>query len=228
MVKQSEQVQKFYDVKFGELNIEVTESGEKMYCLMDICSILELLKREGDRIVKLSNCKTQQFFVKRVKQIVSRVFVDESGLISLCTESRKNKADKFRLWAVGLAGKLNRSIVASKRAKERQRGDNGKWVKQEPAVVKEVSPVVNTSVTEEDRHPTLEEYFKEFVPLDYLIPLLSATLKDYLSLSTKEPAEQQKKVQHRCSVLNTLNLVLIANKAKYPSRSYAKNSCQAK
>lgn len=52
MVKQSEQVQKFYDARFGELNIVINGEGEKMYCLTDICQILELLKREGDRIVK--------------------------------------------------------------------------------------------------------------------------------------------------------------------------------
>lgn len=223
MVKQSEQVQKFYDVKFGELNIVVTESGEKMYCLLDICRILELLKKEGDRIVKMSNCHTQQYFVKRIKQIVSRVFVDESGLITLCTESRKNKADKFRIWAVGLAAKLNRSITLSKRVKEMPRDKNGRLMKQtQPAL---------DFMEESDaggHHPTLEEYFKEFVPIDYLIPLLSDTLKDYISLVRQTSVEHQKQAQHRCSVLNTLNLVFIANKEKYPCLSYANKNIQAR
>ena len=214
MVKQSEQVQKFYDVRFGELNIVVNGEGEKMYCLTDICRILELMKREGDRIVKQSKCHVQEFFVKRIKQIVSREFVDESGLISLVTESRKNKADKFRIWAIGLGAKVSKSVIARKRVSMIPRGENGKWMKREEK---------NVGCDEEGcPYPTLEEYFKEFVPLDYLIPMISETMKDYLKLVQKEPEDHKKIVEHRCSVLNTLNLTLIANKNKYPGRSYAK------
>lgn len=214
MVKQSEQVQKFYDARFGELNIALNGEGEKMYCLTDICQILELLKREGDRIVKQSKCYTQEFFVKRIKQIVSREFVDESGLISLVTESRKNKADKFRMWAIGLGVKVSKSAIARKRVSDLPRGENGKWMKKEEQKV---------GCDEEGYpYPTLEEYFKDFVPLDYLIPMISETMKDYLKLVQKEPESHKREVEHRCSVLNTLNLTLIANKNRFPGRSYAK------
>lgn len=213
MVKQSEQVQKFYCTQFGELNVAINENGGKMYCLIDICRALELLKREGDRIVKLSNCQTQEFFVKRVKSVVSRTFIDENGLLSLVTESRKNKADKYRKWALGLGNKLNRSVMMSKRASKSKRDCQGRFL---PA-----SGGSKVRADDKGPFPTLEEYFKDFVPLDYLIPLLSDTLKDYITLAQQGPEERRKQAEHRCSVLNTLNLTLIANKEKYPSRSYA-------
>lgn len=211
MVKQSDQVQKFYDSRFGELNIVVNEDGNKMYCLTDVCRILELLKREGNRIIKMSGCKVQEYFVKRIKQIVSREFVDESGLISLVTESRKNKADRFRLWAIGLGNKVQKSVAARDRAVNKPRGNNGKWIKNQ----------VSVNDIDDGPYPTLEEYFKDYVPLDYLIPMLSETLKDYIKLVQNEPAEHRREVEQRCSVLNTLNLTLIANKKKYQVRSYA-------
>lgn len=195
MVKPSENVRKFYDVRFGELNIAVNGGG-RMYCLMDICRILNLLKREGDKIVKSCGCKTRDYFVKRTKTVVSRLFVDESGLVSLATESRKNNADKFRVWAEGLvkvpvlplfpAGGIAKGGLDSKAVGE----------------------------DDVDDYPTVGQYFKNYVPLDYFIPLLSDTLKDYLEISKNEPDYKKRSIEHRVSVLNTFNVTLIANMKK--------------
>lgn len=202
MVKQSNEVKKFYDIRFGELNIAISDDGQPMFCLTDVCRGLELLKREGDRIVKQSNCQKREFFVKRIKQIVSRTFVDESGFLTLVTESRKNKADRYRIWAIDLARGMERKTTAQKREATKKRNVDGKFQKMDEDTSNEDT---------EGPFPTLEEYFKDYVPVDYLIPLLSATLKDYAMNCRCESEEHRKEIEHRCSVLNTLNLTLIGN-----------------
>lgn len=195
MLKASDNVKKFYDVRFGELNIAVSMEG-RMYCLMDICRILNLLKREGDKIVKSCGCKTREYFVKRTKTVVSRLFVDESGLVSLVTESRKNNADRFRIWAEGL---VRMPIIPQIRQGEIQRMASSNGVAEEDKL---------------DDYPTVEQYFKTYVPLDYFIPLLSDTLKDYMERSKGRPEYERRMVEHRVSVLNTFNVTLIANMKK--------------
>lgn len=202
MVKQSNEVKKFYDIRFGELNIAISEDDSPMFCLTDVCRGLELLKKEGNRIVKQCNCRYQEYFVKRVKQIVSRTFVDESGFLTLVTESRKNKADMYRIWAIGLARGMERKSKAQKRAAALVHSIDRKSTKR----------VEDTTADDTGGpYPTLEEYFKDYVPIDYLIPLLSATLKDYAMNCRCESEEHRKEIDHRCSVLNTLNLTLIGN-----------------
>lgn len=212
MVKQSNEVKKFYDTRFGELNIATCEDGAPMFCLIDVCRGLELLKKEGDRIVKQSKCQQQEFFVRRVKQIVSRNFVDESGFLTLVTESRKNKADRYRIWAISLAKGMTRRVRASKRASELKRGADGKFQ----------SDSVKAETPAGGPYPTIEEYFKDYVPIDYFIPLLSDTIKDYEKNCKCESEEHRKEMEHRVSVLNTLKTTLIGNKESFLSRSYAK------
>ena len=65
-----------------------------------------------------------------------------------------------------------------------------------------------------DDYPTVGQYFKNYVPLDYFIPLLSDTLKDYLEISKNEPDYKKRLIEHRVSVLNTFNVTLIANMKK--------------
>lgn len=217
MVKHSNEVSKFYDTRFGELNIAINSDGEPMFCLTDVCRNLELLKREGDRIVKSSHCKKQEFFVKRLKQIVSRLFVDESGFLTLVTESRKNKADKYRIWAVSQANGIIRKIKAKQRAANIRRGEDGKFQKQIADIGKDI----------EGPYPTLDEYLKEYVPVDYLIPLISDTLKDYIYSVVPRNEEHRKQIEHRVSVLNTLNLTLIGNLDTLRVRSYANKKTQS-
>lgn len=213
MVKQSSEVSKFYDTRFGELNIAINSDGLPMFCLTDVCRGLELLKREGDRIMKHSICRKQDFFVKRVKQVVGLQFVDESGFLTLVTESRKNKADKYRIWAVGLANGILNSRKRKQRAAAIERDKNGRFMKK----------AVEISCDIEGPYPTLEEYLKDYVPVEYLIPLLSDTLKDYINSVVPRDEEHRKQIEHRVQVLNTLNLTLIGNMRTLQDRSYANN-----
>lgn len=111
MTKQSDNVVSFYDTKFGELNIAIGKNGKPMYCLSDVCRDIRLLKREGEEIVKKCGCKVATYFVKCTKTVTSREFVDESGFLSLVVESRKNNADAFRKWGLGVALQAQRSAL---------------------------------------------------------------------------------------------------------------------
>ena len=213
MVKQSSEVSKFYDTRFGELNIAINSDGLPMFCLTDVCRGLELLKREGDRIMKHTICQKQDFFVKRVKQVVGLQFVDESGFLTLVTESRKNKADKYRIWAVGLANGILNSRKRKQRAASIERDKNGRFRKKAVEITCDI----------EGPYPTLEEYLKDYVPVEYLIPLLSDTLKDYINSVVPRNEEHRKQIEHRVQVLNTLNLTLIGNMRTLQDRSYANN-----
>lgn len=201
MVKSSENVRKFYDVRFGELNIAIGEHGERMYCLVDICRILKLLKREGNAIVKKCSCNVAEYLVKRTHTVVSRLFVDESGLVTLATESRKNNADNFRKWAI-TNGKRMFGLTGYRPA-----GEVNTPAVQAPAAVETGASVPDGF----GDVPTIYEYFKDYVPLDYFIPLLSDTLKDYLEKSKNDMELKMKLVEHRVSVLNTFNVTLIEN-----------------
>jgi len=216
MVKQSPEVRKFYDGRFGELNIAVDKEHGKMFCLTDVCRGLDLLKREGMKIVRKSECATKEFFVKRTKVVTGHEFVDSDGFLSLIAESRKNKADGYRKWVL--------SLPVTWKVPE-----NPKEQKPSKATIQ-----VETKVPQEedDPYPTLEEFFDTYVPLDEFIPLLSDVLKDYLfcaQLQCQEmpfPEEHFKKVCHRIEILNCFNITLIANKAKYPSRFSKPSLCK--
>ena len=217
MVKQSSEVSKFYDCKFGELNIAINSEGEAMFCLTDVCRGLDLLKREGDRLMKQSDCQKQEFLVKRIRQVVGLQFVDESGFLTLVTESRKNKADKYRIWALGLANRIIRRKKNRERVATMSRDESGKFRRTSTDISKGM----------EGPYPTLEEYLTDYVPIDYLIPLLSDTLKDYLNSVMPRDEEHKKLIEHRVSVLNTLNLTLIGNMKTIKGRSCA-NKTKAK
>lgn len=220
MVKQSPEVRKFYDGRFGELNIAVDKEHGKMFCLTDVCRGLDLLKKEGLRIIKKSECAVKEFFVKRTKIVTGHEFVDADGFLSLIAECRKNKADSYRKWVLSLP------VTWKVREDKKEKGDKA-TIQVETKPTQPSKEVQN----DDDCYPTLEEFFDNYVPLDDFIPLLADVLKDYLfcaQLQCQEmpfPEEHFKKVCHRIEILNCFNITLIANKSKYPShynsRSYA-------
>lgn len=114
MTNQSSNVVSYYDTKFGELNVAIGDNGKPMYCLNDVCRDIKLFMREGEQIVKKSGCKVNNYFVKRTKCVVSRVFVDESGFLSLVVESRKNNADSFRKWGLSLGATAQRNAIGAR------------------------------------------------------------------------------------------------------------------
>lgn len=190
MVRTSENVKKFHEVPYGELHIGINEKGQPMFCINDVCRGLELYKREADRIVSDKRYEKREYLVRPLKNVMCRVFVDENAFLSLVTESRKNQADAYRRWAMDCAHTLMR-----------ERG----------VEVTTPATTIPECIADEGPYPTLEEYFRDYVPVDYFIPLLSATLKDYVDSMRGKTTQQRKEVEHRVSVLNTFNMTLIGN-----------------
>ena len=139
-------------------------------------------------------------------------FIDESGFLTLVTESRKTKADKYRIWAMGLANGILTRIKRKHRVATMERDENGRFRKNITDIISEDA---------EGPFPTLEEYLTSYFPIECLVPLISDTLKDYISSVTPRNEEHRKQIYHRVSVLNTLNQTLKGNMATLQGRSYA-------
>ena len=86
---------------FGELHVTF-DTDQLWYCLSDICRSLELLIKEGERIVRQNVCATKDFLVKRMKRTAGELFVDYDGLLSVIIESKKSKANSYRKWVTNI------------------------------------------------------------------------------------------------------------------------------
>lgn len=53
---------------FGELHATITSQGKVFYCASDLCRCLNLLIREGEKIIKASKCATKEYMVKKAKK----------------------------------------------------------------------------------------------------------------------------------------------------------------
>lgn len=87
----------FNNNQFGEIRITMNESNEPMFCLGDVCRVLE--------IKNVSDCKTRlsQKGVVTTDTLTNggvqcMVFVTESNLYKCIFQSRKSDAEKFQDW----------------------------------------------------------------------------------------------------------------------------------
>ena len=107
-IKQPE-VSLYSSKEFGELHATVTSQGKVFYCTSDLCRCLNLLIREGEKIIKASKCATKEYLVKKAKKTISYIFIDYDGLLSLLIESRKTKANAYRKWIENTIGKSKKT-----------------------------------------------------------------------------------------------------------------------
>lgn len=91
-------IELFVSDSFGELHTVYTD-GKLWYCVSDVCRSLELLLKEGERVVKQYNNSTIDLLVKRQKRTMNEIFTDYDGFISIIIESRKAQANLYRKWA---------------------------------------------------------------------------------------------------------------------------------
>ncbi len=89
-------IELFRSDTFGELH--VTFDTQLWYCLTDICRSLELLIKEGERIIRHNGSTTKEFLVKKMKRTAGEIFVNYDGLLSLIIESKKTMANPYRKW----------------------------------------------------------------------------------------------------------------------------------
>lgn len=90
-------VQIFQNNEFGQVRTTLDENGEPLFCLSDLCKVLELdsgqvQKRLDDGV----------FTIHPIFDSLNRVqnanFVNEDGLYDVILDSRKPSARKFRKW----------------------------------------------------------------------------------------------------------------------------------
>lgn len=90
-------IQIFNNPQFGQIRTVIGEKGEPLFCLPDLCRVLDLIpskvaQRLGDDV--LSKYPTTDILGR--EQMTN--FVDEDGLYDAILDSRKPEAKKFRKW----------------------------------------------------------------------------------------------------------------------------------
>ena len=190
MATTSPKVKVVTSAEFGEVHYTSTADGV-LYCVTDICKSLNLLIREGERIVERNRCGTRELFIKKKKKTVSHLFVDENGLLSLIIESRKSKANDFRMWLMGTV-RPTRKTTAKPSKKSAP----------STALIKENA---------EGSYPTLTEYFKEFVPVDYFVSLADDVIAYGLALAKTKSEAVRKEIYGKLDTFSTFRNTLAAN-----------------
>lgn len=86
----------FKNERFGEIRTAGT-SEEPLFCLMDVCRVLEL--RQGDVRQRLSDgVVSTQPIIDNLGREQQANFVNEDGLYDVILDSRKPEAKAFRKW----------------------------------------------------------------------------------------------------------------------------------
>lgn len=87
----------FYSPEFGVIRVVINADGEPIFCLADVCKVLELdssqvTKRLADGVVSIHPMKDA------LGREQNANFVNEDGLYDVILDSRKKKAKMFRKW----------------------------------------------------------------------------------------------------------------------------------
>ena len=96
-LEQRNEIQVFNNTQFGEIRVAVNEVGESIFCLADLCRVLDLTakfvnQRLSDEVV--SNHPIHDKLGR--KQLA--LFVNEDGMYDVVLDSRKPEARAFRKW----------------------------------------------------------------------------------------------------------------------------------
>lgn len=95
-----ESIKIFENAQFGQIRISVTESGEPLFCLADVCKALDLsnprdVKR---RLQQKGVCTTDTPTNGGIQQLN---FITEPNLYKCIFQSRKKEAEQFQDWVCG-------------------------------------------------------------------------------------------------------------------------------
>lgn len=90
------EVQIFNNSEFGEIRT-VTIDNEPMFCLGDLCKVLELTAKEVKRRLD-DEVVSKHPIPDSLGRTQETLFVNEDGLYDVILESRKDSAKKFRKW----------------------------------------------------------------------------------------------------------------------------------
>ena len=91
------EIQIFQNVEFGAIRTMSNEQGEAMFCLKDVCEVLEL--RTQKVVQRLEDDVLSKYpIVDSLGRTQQATFVNEDGLYDTILESRKPQAKGFRKW----------------------------------------------------------------------------------------------------------------------------------
>ena len=91
------EIQIFQNQEFGAIRTMSNEQGEPMFCLKDVCDVLELLTQKV--VQRLEDDVLSKYpIVDTLGRTQQATFVNEDGLYDTILESRKPQAKLFRKW----------------------------------------------------------------------------------------------------------------------------------
>ena len=94
------EIQIFQNQEFGAIRTMSNEQGEPMFCLKDVCEVLDL--RTQKVVQRLEDDVLSKYpIVDNLGRIQQATFVNEDGLYDTILESRKPQAKLFRKWVTG-------------------------------------------------------------------------------------------------------------------------------
>ena len=95
-----DQVTIFENAQFGQIRTSVSESGEPLFCLADVCRALDLANPRDvkKRLSPKGVCSTDTLTKGGVQQLN---FITEPNLYKCIFQSRKAEAEQFQDWVCG-------------------------------------------------------------------------------------------------------------------------------
>lgn len=89
-------IQIFQNEQFGKVRIAMNESNEPLFCLADVCSVLDLTPSKVAQ--RLDKGVLSKYPLETAGGIQQTNFVNEDGLYEAIFDSRKPEAKQFRKW----------------------------------------------------------------------------------------------------------------------------------
>jgi prophage antirepressor-like protein len=89
-------IQAFNNAEFGEIRVAVNEKGEPIFCLTDLCKVLDLAVNGVSQRLEKGVISTYPLLTAGGMQRAN--FVNEDGMYDVILDSRKPEAKQFRKW----------------------------------------------------------------------------------------------------------------------------------
>lgn len=90
-------IQIFNNPQFGEVRVVMTENGEPLFCLADVCKALEI-SNVGNVKQRLSEKGVRNMDTLTAGGVQSMTYINEANLYKCIFQSRKPEAEKFQDW----------------------------------------------------------------------------------------------------------------------------------
>lgn len=86
----------FQNEQFGQVRIAMNENGEPLFCLIDVCNMLDLIPSKVSQ--RLDKDVLSKYPLETAGGIQQTNFINEDGLYDVILDSRKPEAKQFRKW----------------------------------------------------------------------------------------------------------------------------------